>query len=118
MPIYIADPSIDPVSLQTVPEKYLIFYASVVDGKMWCPDCVDVDPLIQEAFSGEDKPGALLVYVGNRTQWKTPSNIFRQAPWKVTGVPAIVKVKDGHPGERIVEGEITRDRLAEFVKAD
>lgn len=85
MPIYFADESIDPVSLQTVPEKYIIFYASVVDGKMWCPvclgiqqsfnrwlnvlqDCRVVDSLIKEALSGPDSPAALIVYTGNREQ--------------------------------------------------
>lgn len=37
MPIYIADSSIDHLSLQTVPEKFVIFYSSVVDGQLWCP---------------------------------------------------------------------------------
>ncbi|TFK30947.1 hypothetical protein FA15DRAFT_699361 [Coprinopsis marcescibilis] len=112
MPIYFADPSIDPVSLQSVPEQFLIFYSSVVNGEMWCPDCRAVDSLIQETF-GPDGPTALIVYTGTRQQWKTPANIFRQEPWNITGVPSVVRVKDG---ERLVESQVTQERLAELVK--
>lgn len=40
MPLYVADGSIDHLTLQTVPERYVIFYASEVHGTMWCPVCV------------------------------------------------------------------------------
>lgn len=116
MPLYTADGSIDHLSLQTVPEQFVIFYSSVVDGKLWCPDCRDVDPLVNEIFSPEDGPPALVVYVGNRQQWKTPDNIWRQEPWNVTGVPSIVQIKDGKPAARLVEDEIVESRLKAFVK--
>ncbi|KAH6917027.1 hypothetical protein BKA70DRAFT_1417804 [Coprinopsis sp. MPI-PUGE-AT-0042] len=118
MPLYVADGSIDPLTLQTVPERYVIFYASEMGGKMWCPDCVNVKPLIDEVLSGPDSPCALVVFVGTREQWKTPDNIWRQAPWNVTGVPTVVKIKDGHPAERLVESQIQRDRFLEFVKGE
>lgn len=97
---------------------FVIFYSSEVDGKMWCPDCVAVDPLIQEIFSGSETPAALLVYVGDRAQWKSRDNKYRQAPYNVTGVPTIVKTKEGHPTERLVESQIQKDRLLEFVKSE
>ncbi|KAF5323542.1 hypothetical protein D9611_005618 [Ephemerocybe angulata] len=115
MPLYTADSSIDHLSLQTVPEKFIVFYSSVVDGQLWCPDCRDVDPLIKEVFEPEDGPSALIVYVGNRQQWKTPDNIWRQEPWKITGVPSVVRLEDGKPGERLVEDDIAT-QLKEFVK--
>lgn len=37
MPLFYADGSIDPITLLTVPERFIIFYASIVDGEMWCP---------------------------------------------------------------------------------
>ena len=37
MPLYVADGSIDPVTLQNVPDEFVIFYASIIDGEMWCP---------------------------------------------------------------------------------
>jgi hypothetical protein len=37
MPLYTADPSIDHLSLLLVPEKFIIFYSSIVDGQLWCP---------------------------------------------------------------------------------
>jgi len=41
MPLNTADSSIDSVSLLTVPEQYIIFYSSIVDGRMWCPVRLD-----------------------------------------------------------------------------
>lgn len=89
MPLYVADGSIDHTTLQTVPEKFVIFYSSIVDGQMWCPvsefiiilldtvytvtdnlllqDCRAVDQLVKETFS-EEGPAAIIVYVGNKAQ--------------------------------------------------
>jgi hypothetical protein len=36
--LIIADPgSIGPYALLNVPEKFLIFYSSLVNGELWCP---------------------------------------------------------------------------------
>ncbi|KAF8899089.1 hypothetical protein BD779DRAFT_1486964 [Infundibulicybe gibba] len=95
MPLNYADAgSIDPFHLQSVPEDFLIFYSSVVDGKLWCPDCVEVEDIVQQTFNNTDGPSALIVYVGDRKQWKTPDNVFRGEPWKVQSVPTIIKVKN------------------------
>lgn len=91
MPLYEADGSIDPITLQTVPDRYVIFYSSVVDGEMWCPvssfdltrveslaltathfahlqDCRAVEQLVKETFSEDSPVSCLIVYVGDRTQ--------------------------------------------------
>lgn len=114
MPLYTADPSIDHMSLLTVPEKYIIFYSSVVEDELWCRDCRDVDPLVKEVFSPEEGPSALIVYVGNRQQWKTPENIWRQGPWNVTGVPSVVRIENGQIMDRLVEDDVA-PKLKEFV---
>ena len=49
---------------------FLVFYSSIVDGKMWCPDCVDVEPSVREAFDGAEKPEAQLFYVGKKEEWR------------------------------------------------
>ncbi|KAF9567776.1 hypothetical protein CPC08DRAFT_519164 [Agrocybe pediades] len=115
MPLHFADGSIDVKTLQTVPEDFIIFYSSVVDGQMWCPDCRAVDHLVQQVFS-DDGPDALIVYVGDRGQWKTPSNIYRQAPWHVTGVPTIVRQKEGKEVGRLSDETEILEKLASFVK--
>lgn len=88
MPLYVADGSIDPVTLQNVPDEFVIFYSSIIDGQMWCPvscywilialpdrlaflfieDCRVVEKLVKETFP-EQGPGALIVYVGNKQQF-------------------------------------------------
>ncbi|TFK41829.1 hypothetical protein BDQ12DRAFT_677228 [Crucibulum laeve] len=114
MPLYTADGSIDPHTLKRVPEQFLVFYSSIVDGKLWCPDCVAIEELVKTTF-GPDGPSALIVYVGDRSQWKSPSNIYRGEPWKLTSVPTIIKLKDGKEEARLVDDEIA-PRLAAFVK--
>ncbi|PPQ63826.1 hypothetical protein CVT24_009776 [Panaeolus cyanescens] len=114
MPLYVADGSIDPITLQTVPERYIIFYSSIVDGKMWCPDCVAVDKLVKEVFS-EDGPAALIVYVGERSQWKNPTNVYHQHPWNITNIPTIVKQKDGHEVARLADDRDILKKLKSFA---
>ncbi|KAF8204029.1 hypothetical protein BJ912DRAFT_1052777 [Pholiota molesta] len=116
MPLYEADGSIDPRTLQTVPDRYVIFYSSVVDGEMWCPDCRAVEQLVKETFSDESLSG-LIVYVGDRTQWKTPSNIYRQEPWHITSVPTIVKQIDGKEVGRLEDDTAILKDLKNFVKS-
>ncbi|KAJ3531998.1 hypothetical protein NM688_g7490 [Phlebia brevispora] len=99
----------DPASLDSVkhvPEQYIIFYSSRdKDGKLWCPvciappagDCRNVEKRVEQKFAGSEDgtPSALIVFVGQRPAWKSPSNPFRGEPWKVGSVPTIIRLKDG-----------------------
>jgi len=87
MPLHYADDSIDPISLLKVPERFIIFYSSVVDGEMWCPvrpgsglqtrcaltkknllqDSRRVEKIVKDTFSATG-PDGLIVYVGTRSQ--------------------------------------------------
>jgi len=116
MSLHVADGSIDNITLTTVPERFIIFYSSIVDGQMWCPDCRVVDNLVKETFSA-DAPEGLIVYVGDRTQWKSPTNVYRQKPWNITNVPTIVRLKDGKEDGRLADDAQILSGLAEFVKA-
>ncbi|KAF9270706.1 hypothetical protein L218DRAFT_889388 [Marasmius fiardii PR-910] len=88
-------------------DGYLIFYSSIVNGQLWCPDCRNIETLVKNSFSSPDAPSALIVYVGDRTAWRgNPPNPLRGEPWKVTGVPTIVKLKDGKEKARLVEAEV------------
>jgi len=94
---------------------FLIFYASVVDGQMWCSDCRRVEPLLTEAFDGLDKPKAIIYWVGTKPEWKTPLNRAR-IDWKVDEVPTILRIVDGREEARIVNGEIDDpERLHLFI---
>jgi hypothetical protein len=85
MPLNIAEPLVDPTALLQRPEEFLIFYADIVDGKMWCSvrrwrsplarrclmthqDCRAVDDNVRKTFTGSDSisPTAAIVYVGNK----------------------------------------------------
>ncbi|KAJ3789258.1 hypothetical protein GGU10DRAFT_305476 [Lentinula aff. detonsa] len=107
MPIHIADPTTTPESLAKASEEYLIFYSSIVNGEMWCPDCLAVEDLVKNTFSSEDAPSALIIYTGDRPTWKSPSNVFRSGPFGVQCVPSIVKIQNGKEVTRLVDqGEI------------
>jgi len=115
MPLRIITDS-DPTSLLDQPERFLIFYSSVVEGKLWCQDCVAVDDLVQQAFTSDDSPAALIVYVGDRPTWKASSNPYRGEPWTVSAIPTIIKVQDGKEVARLVDTQIT-EKLLEFIKS-
>ncbi|KAK7465468.1 hypothetical protein VKT23_005445 [Stygiomarasmius scandens] len=112
MPLRIADTTVSPAQAS---ESFLVFYSSVVDGKLWCPDCQDVEEIVKKTFEPEDAPSAVIVYVGDRNTWKSPSNSFRKAPWSLSSIPTIVKMRDGKEEARLVEGEIL-NQLEGFVK--
>ncbi|KAJ8084573.1 hypothetical protein PM082_003346 [Marasmius tenuissimus] len=107
MPLRTTEPTVAELAGQVPSDGYLIFYSSVVNGQLWCPDCQDIEKLIQDTFSPSDAPSALIAYVGDRAAWRgNPSNPFRGEPWKVTGVPTVIKLKDGKEDGRLVEEEV------------
>jgi len=83
MPLSVAH---EPIDRLKVP-RFVIFYASIVDGEMWCPvsvqfllnlkknsvryrkkkDCRRVEGLVKETFSATG-PEGLIVYVGTRPE--------------------------------------------------
>ncbi|KIY73573.1 hypothetical protein CYLTODRAFT_485419 [Cylindrobasidium torrendii FP15055 ss-10] len=109
MPLIVSEASAVP------DDATVIFYSSIVDGKLWCPDCRDVEGIVNATFQGEKKPTAYLVYVGDRPTWKSPKSVFRAEPWKITSVPTILKRKDGKEVSRIQDSEIL-SKLPEFVE--
>jgi len=105
----------DPKELTNAKEKFLIFYSSRIDdGQLWCPDCVAVDQTIQDTFGPEDGPSAVIVYVGQKPEWKTPSNVFRGEPWQINSVPTVIKLKDSKVAGRL-DSEI-KAGLAAFIE--
>ncbi|KII93677.1 hypothetical protein PLICRDRAFT_100806 [Plicaturopsis crispa FD-325 SS-3] len=113
MPLRVADATVTPEALKEAKETYLIFYSSPdSNGRLWCPDCRDVEGLVKGTFEPKDGPSGVIVYVGQKAEWKTPANAFRGEPWRVTGVPTIIKLRDV---ARLVDNEIT-SRLTSFVE--
>ncbi|KAJ7109934.1 hypothetical protein C8R44DRAFT_883954 [Mycena epipterygia] len=121
MPLHVAELPIDPASLRDRPEEFLIFYSSIVDGKMWCPDCRSVDDVVQAVFGAPDGPSAVIVYVGTKPEWRAVdsadrwSNVFRAEPFNIRGVPTIVKMSKKEEVGRLVDAEI-KTKLSAFVE--
>jgi len=96
--------------------EFLIFYSSHDEnGKLWCPDCVAVEELVQATFAPEDAPTASIVYVGQRHEWKSPSNVFRGEPWRIQSIPTIIRVRNSKEDARLVDTEI-KDQLTLFIQ--
>ncbi|KAJ0413269.1 hypothetical protein BJY00DRAFT_297126 [Aspergillus carlsbadensis] len=100
---------------------FLAFLASVdpATGKPWCPDVVAALPVLHEAFSAEHAPVVAFAEVGQKVEWRDPSNVFR-TKWKLSAVPSLVRFEavDGEVKEvgRLVEAEILdRGRLGKFI---
>lgn len=94
----------------------LIFYSSVVDGRLWCPDCRDVDGLVKTTFENDSDWNGVIVYVGDRATWRDPNNKYRKG-WKIASIPTLLRLDDeGKEHSRLVESEITSDSLKEFLK--
>jgi hypothetical protein len=103
----------DATDTNALKEKFLIFYSSYDEnGKLWCPDCIAVQDLIQATFAPDDAPEASIVYVGQKAEWKTPSNIFRSEPWRIQCIPTIVRVRDD---ARLVDTQI-KEHLSSFIR--
>ncbi|KAI0734394.1 hypothetical protein C8Q72DRAFT_770184 [Fomitopsis betulina] len=113
MPIHETEDPAHLSALASVDQAFLVFYSSRdVSGTLWCPDCRDVEELVQKTFGPKDAPSALIVYIGQRAAWKDPGNPFRGEPWNVQGVPTIIRARDGARLEEEIETQ-----LASFTQA-
>ncbi|KAI0718950.1 hypothetical protein C8T65DRAFT_803468 [Cerioporus squamosus] len=113
MPLQYAPDPTEPSWARDVKTEYLIFFSSRDEsGKLWCPDCRVVEGLVAEAFGPAESPSATMLYVGQRSEWKTPVNPYRAHPWNVQSVPTIVRTRDG---ARLVDEEISQ-HLVSFIR--
>jgi len=118
MPLIVADdyPFVSPDNVKHPPTKtVLIFYASIVDGKMWCRDCRDVEDLVKKTFESNNEWLGVIIYVGDRPTWRDSNNTFRKE-WGLTGVPTLVTLNtNGKEERRLVEHEITPKSVWELL---
>ncbi|KAF8323998.1 thioredoxin-like protein [Clavulina sp. PMI_390] len=96
----------------------LIFFGTpeAETGRSWCPDCRDVDDAVEKSFTPEDAPTGVMIYVGNKPEWKDLTNHFR-GDYNISSIPTIIKLEDGKEVGRLVENEITETNLAKFFKS-
>lgn len=75
----------------------LMFFGSILEegdhiGESWCPDCRDVEPVMETALQKASSDVIfVLVIVGNKSEWKDPNNEFRTSEFKVTEIPTLVE---------------------------
>ncbi|GJJ13175.1 hypothetical protein Clacol_007426 [Clathrus columnatus] len=74
------------------------------NGEMWCPDCRKVESVVKDMFARSDKRG-LVVYVGNKPEWKSEQNTYRRA-FGVQNIPSIIIIENGKETLRASEDEI------------
>lgn len=87
------------------------------DGKSWCPDCVQADPVI-EACLPELPEDAVFIHcgVGDRVFWKNQENAFRKdTSLRLTSVPTLVKL--GSP-QRLEEDQCADKELVSMMFKD
>lgn len=46
--------------------QFLVVYASIVNGKSWCGDCIAAEPLLNKKFAGEEAERLTVHYAGDR----------------------------------------------------
>ncbi|PMD19437.1 hypothetical protein NA56DRAFT_202364 [Hyaloscypha hepaticicola] len=105
-------------SLNSSPTKpaYLVVYASVTDGRMWCGDCRDAESFVNAKF-GDSGETATVVYAGSKPEWRSADNIWKKEPFLVTALPTIIKVTADGKWERLVEADVyDQKKLDVFVE--
>ncbi|KIO24183.1 hypothetical protein M407DRAFT_103175 [Tulasnella calospora MUT 4182] len=120
MPLTTAEdyPSPSGSAASPAPSKtILIFYSSIVDGKLWCPDCRAVDGLIKSTFDNEGTDWhGVIIYVGDRPTWRDSQNKFRKE-WGVSSIPTLIRLdSEGKEISRLVESAITESSLKKFLE--
>ncbi|KAL7412905.1 hypothetical protein BDY24DRAFT_391524 [Mrakia frigida] len=103
---------------QGVSTSFVVYYSSVDEstGEMWCPDCVRAVPKVAALLDSPHAPDVFIQYVGQRSEWKSPSSPYRAEPYNLTSIPTIVKLEDGVEVSRLADPEFNEEgALAAFV---
>ncbi|KAG8888369.1 hypothetical protein FRB98_007764 [Tulasnella sp. 332] len=104
-----------PLSTASGVANVLIFYSSVIDGQLWCPDCRFVESIIKTTFENSADRQGIIVYVGDQATWRNPNNTYRKG-WKISSVPTLIRLNaEGKEESRLVDSEITLKRLTAFL---
>ncbi|TVY38429.1 Thioredoxin-like protein [Lachnellula occidentalis] len=94
--------------------SFLVVYASEIDGRSWCGDCREAEPLVDAKFVDRAEV-VKVVFAGQKDEWRKADNPWRQAPFSVTNLPTLIKVT-GKEWERLVEEDVyDQKKLDAFV---
>ncbi|TVY14408.1 Thioredoxin-like protein Clot [Lachnellula arida] len=120
MPLQVSteSPSAIAQSLESSSSKpsFLVVYASHVDGRSWCGDCREAEPLVDAKFA-DRADDVKVVYAGQKDEWRQAENPWKQAPFSVTNLPTLIKVTgNASKWERLVEEDVyNQKKLDAFV---
>ncbi|PLW10518.1 hypothetical protein PCANC_05544 [Puccinia coronata f. sp. avenae] len=126
----------------------LIFWSSrdSQTGQMWCPDCSEMEinlsnvlkylaldsittPGKDHASSAQEDsvqaqqrssaPFLVYIYVGDRHEWRSSDNPFRQLPWSLSKIPTVLKLRN-QPSDNLKNEVILNhdDKLVEEESLD
>lgn len=94
---------------------FLVVYASIVNGRSWCGDCIRAEPLIQEKFTAGEQSRLTVQYAGDKETWRSPENEWRK--FGVPALPTLYKVTPDGSWSQLVEGEVyDKKKLDAFVR--
>ncbi|CAL3968608.1 hypothetical protein PZA11_004635 [Diplocarpon coronariae] len=95
---------------------FVVVYASLgADGMSWCGDCRDAEPFVTRKFA-DSEDVVRIVYAGQRDEWRSADNQWRQAPFSVRYLPTLVKVTGDGRWEQLVEADVSnQEKLDAFV---
>ncbi|KAJ6088354.1 hypothetical protein N7486_009615 [Penicillium sp. IBT 16267x] len=103
------------------PKFFIAFVSSddAITSQPWCPDVRAALPHINTAFAAGDAPTVAIVPVGQKPEWRDPTNVYR-TNWNVHNVPALVRFElvDGEVSAtgKLIEGEILdKAKLSAFL---
>uniref|UniRef100_A0AC34REA5 Thioredoxin domain-containing protein 17 n=1 Tax=Panagrolaimus sp. JU765 TaxID=591449 RepID=A0AC34REA5_9BILA len=98
----------------------IYFCGDRIDGKSWCPDCVQSDEhinsILKDINDGKLQPSSprtlLTVLVGTREPWKNKENKFRTV-LNVNSIPTFRVY--GKENEQIDDDKVTYDNIKKFL---
>lgn len=96
---------------------YVLFCGSKDEnGKSWCPDCVEAEPVVQKCLPNMPSSSVFLYCsVGNRDYWKNKDNEFR-VNLKLTGVPTFLNWSNKK--HKLVENQLFDESLINMMFED
>ncbi|KAF2710854.1 hypothetical protein K504DRAFT_429208 [Pleomassaria siparia CBS 279.74] len=117
-----------PASAQALPipdgsaTKFFILFLASTDPttkQSWCSDVRAALPLLNATFSAKTSPEVHYVYVGQRTEYKSPDNVYRKN-WNINFVPTLARYErvDGEVKEtgHLIEGELLdKKRISDLL---
>jgi Eukaryotic protein of unknown function (DUF953) len=99
-------------ALESLPNGYILFFASKVNQKSWCPDCEAIEQDLQVFHTSSTV--LIKVYVGDSSEWRSNVNYFRNLKeYKITNLPTLVCRKSK---QMWIEEEITSNVLEAIQK--